>query len=59
MILPKLQDEIMGMSGGGEMVFMERRMEMESNDYPGTRAGPAPSGIPPPSRDDPKTPGRA
>ncbi|KAK3446456.1 uncharacterized protein LOC104443364 isoform X2 [Eucalyptus grandis] len=43
------QDEIMGMSGGGEMVFMERRMEMESNDYPGTGAN---------NHHDPKTPGR-
>ncbi|KAF7852243.1 hypothetical protein BT93_L5384 [Corymbia citriodora subsp. variegata] len=43
------QDEMMGMSEGGEMVFMERRMEMESNDYPGTGAN---------NHHDPKTPGR-
>lgn len=50
MILPKLQDGIMGMSEGGEIVFMERRMEMESNDYPGTGAN---------NHHDPRTPGRA
>ncbi|KAI6696998.1 hypothetical protein NL676_017117 [Syzygium grande] len=44
------QDGIMGMSEGGEIVFMERRMEMESNDYPGTGAN---------NHHDPRTPGRA
>ncbi|XP_056158459.1 uncharacterized protein LOC130134791 isoform X2 [Syzygium oleosum] len=45
-----VQDEKLGMREGDETVFMERRMEMKSNDYPGTEAN---------NHHDPRTPGRA
>ncbi|XP_048127662.1 uncharacterized protein LOC115731991 isoform X2 [Rhodamnia argentea] len=44
------QDEIMGTSEGREMVSVERRMELASNDYPGTGAN---------NHHDPRTPGTA